>query len=654
MKKIFYCTTPLYYVNGTPHIGSLYSTVIGDVITKCMKFLGKKTLFLTGTDEHGQKVAEAAALLKKDPQIHCDTMAKAFRQTWDEWNISYDIFFRTSDSSHKKSVQSWIQSLIKSDDVYKGSYKGWYSVASENFVAEKDILEKDASGIPLCPISKKPMQWITEDAYFFRLSKYQNQLLNWYEKNPNWLLPKERLEEVISFVKGGLKDLCISRSKKNLSWGIPFPNDDTHVVYVWADALNNYITGVGYDGENGSKNFYECWPCDLHIMAKEIVIFHAVYWPAFLMAKNLPLPKNQLVHGWILMDNQKMSKSIGNIVTPEELKKKYGIDRSRYFFIRHLAVTHDCSFSWQEFEEHVDAELANNLGNLINRLTGIIKKRASITQTTPFPFSVPIPSMLEPREMRLYELLLQTIDEFIEHIHKYMLHKAYTTVWNFITAVNSYFQEKEPWKMKKKEEIDTVIFAVASSLHAIASMIYPVMEESAQKIGTILGVNKLLSADECIYPWGEKFTIQENNQPLFTRIMNNELTENQDIKIEENKKNPSKKDNDNVPTISFDHFMQTKLVVGEIIEVEEIIKSDKLYKLTVDFGIFGKKTICSGIKKFFSKESLLCKKTVFVYNLEPRKICNIESQGMLLTTETDNVITLLSVTANISNGTILK
>ena len=314
MKKSFYITTPIYYPNAKPHIGSIYSTVLADIFARYAKLGKQNVVFLTGLDEHGQKVYQAAEKANKSPQVFVNDLADIFKAIFKRWNIDYTIFMRTTDDFHKKAIKQWIIDLQNKGFIYKSEYKGWYSVGSEAFLLEKDCELKNKEGIPICPITQKPAIWVCQEAYFFKLSFFENQLLDFFNKNPYFITPKERTEEVISFIKSGLKDLCISRLAKDLSWGIPFPNDENHVVYVWADALNNYITAIGYLQNN--NEFDQVWPCDIHVMAKDIIRFHAVYWIAFLLAADLPLPKKELVHGWLLVNNQKMSKSLDNVINP--------------------------------------------------------------------------------------------------------------------------------------------------------------------------------------------------------------------------------------------------------------------------------------------------------------------------------------------------
>jgi methionyl-tRNA synthetase len=637
-KNTFYVTTPIYYVNAEPHIGSLYSTLLADVISRIMKLYGKKSIFLTGTDEHGQKVYDAAHVKSITPQNFVDGLVPAFQHAWKSWNIEYDIFMRTTNKEHVHVVQEWIRSLQKKDLIYKASYEGWYSISSETFLTEKDIELRDEKGTPLCPISKKPAQWITQEAYFFRLSSFQEQLLQFYKNNPHFVTPKERIAEITSFVENGLKDLCISRSKKSLSWGISFPDDNDHVVYVWADALNNYITAIGYMQQNKKDYFNSIWPCDVHVMAKDIVRFHAVYWPAFLMASNLEMPLKLLVHGWILVDGNKMSKSLGNVITPAKLIDLYGVDKCRYYFIRHLAITQDATFSYADLEEKTNSELADALGNLLQRII-VLSQKNSLT-------SVSVVDTFDSLAQELYKQSLHMIAEFEKEMQEYMLHRAYGHVWHYINQINAYMHHTQPWKLSNtnKEYFSMIISAVLHALYQVAIMVSPVMPESAHKIMIALGKEKkTLSLENALKEWNQTFVIDKKPEPLFVKI---------EIKKEIITQEPSVQKNS---YITFDDFKKIEIKVGQIISIENVKNSDKLYHLMVDFGMHGVKSVCSGIAQHITKENLFHKKAVFVFNLEPRKLCGILSEAMIMAAEDNsNKVNIVMVGDNIPNGTMVK
>jgi methionyl-tRNA synthetase len=639
MNKKFYITTPIYYVNAAPHIGSLYSTLISDVISRTMKVFKKDVVFCTGTDEHGQKIYDAAKNDNKNPQEFVDSLIPSFKNTWQEWNIQYDIFIRTTDKNHIKAVQKWILDLKKNGFIYKSNYEGWYSVSSESFIAEKDIEKKDEEGAPICPISGKKAIWVSQEAYFFKLSKFQNELLKFYEENPNFITPSERLAEVISFVKNGLDDLCISRLKKNLSWGIPFPEDDNHVIYVWADALNNYITAIGYNNEERNLEFENTWPCDLHILGKDIVKFHAIFWPAFLMASNLKLPKRELVHGWILVDNKKMSKSLGNIIDPKELLSKYGKDVSRFYLMKYMAVTQDSMFSYEDLEEKNNSDLADSFGNLIQRVLVLSKKNnLNIAE---------IKNPLEEEELILYNNFVDMIKEFEMELNNYMIHRMYQAIWKFINLINAYFHKSEPWKIKDKEKFEKIIAVSLNAIFGVSVLLWPLMPESIEKAIKMIGVIRInnnfpINIDELKNGWNKKFQLNSNIEPIFKKI---------DIKKPEIEDKNIKKETKEINEVSFDQFSKIEIRVGQIIEIEDIKNSDKLYKFVVDFGQFGKREIAAGVKSYYKKEEIINKKTIFAFNLEPKSLCGIKSHGMTMMTKNINEKPIfVEINKDIENG----
>ena len=646
-KNKIYITTPIYYPNAKPHIGSLYTTLLADVFSRIFKIFKNEVFFLTGTDEHGQKVFEASEKEKKEISTFLDEIVLSFKNNWKSWDIDYSIFMRTTDEYHKKAVQNWIILMQEKGFIYKSNYEGWYSKESESFLLEKDIFEKNEEGVPFDPISKKLAIWIKQEAYFFKLSSFQDQLLDFYQKNKKWIVPSEKMEEIISFVKSGLKDLCISRSKKDLSWGIDFPNDPNHVIYVLADALNNYITAIEYLQKDKIDKFDSIWPADLQIMGKDILRFHAIYWPAFLMASDLELPKKLLVHGWILVDNQKMSKSLGNVIDPIYILEKYGLDKCRYFLTRHFSITQDCIFSYKDFEEKTNAELCDNFGNLIQRILSLIKKYNK--------FEINAPKKLNIDEEDLYQKSIQMLNNFEQFsINDYMLHKAYNSLWTFIDQINAYIHKKEPWKLLSNNnfiDFENTISACLNAIKQVTVLIWPIMPETSERIADLIGINfsksNLIYFDELKKEWSFNFKIKNEISPIFKKI---------EIEKKDKKINIENIENKNIrELISFDYFLKTELRVGEIIEVNEIKNSDKLYQFKVDFGEeIGIKTICSGIKKYYKIEELKNIKVVFIENLEPRKLCGTISEGMILTTEENGIPKIIKIDNSIKNGTLLK
>ena len=614
----FYATTPIYYANAKPHLGHLYSTVLADVATRLNKIGGKATFLLTGTDEHGQKIAQAAEAQGKSPKALVDECVQDFKKLWHLYNIDYSQFIRTTDEYHIRGVQSWILALMAKGDIYKGMYTGWYCIPDETFVHEKE------HGVPLtaapeCPTCGRQTIELSEECYFFRLSAYQDRLLEFYKEHPHFITPAERTQEIINFVASGLKDLSISRT--TVTWGIPFPGDENHRVYVWADALNNYITAIGYGSERDVVD--QWWPADLQVMGKDIVRFHAVYWPAFLMATGLEMPRQLLVHGWFKVGDQKMSKSLGNAIDPTELARTYGPDAMRYYLIRHMAITQDSPFSIEDLEKRINADLANDLGNLLNRMLTLALKNGVTNAVAP--------SQLAGPELDLRDKLWSMLNDFQNDMEEYYFHRAYAHVWKYINYVNSYFHVQEPWKIASSdpERFKAIISAVCHSLYAVAILIWPIMPNKMAELLNALGMTlefdgnylERLSVD----PWSKTFTLTPV-PPLFSRI---EIQTPAAVEPEEEKKVSEE-------YISIEQLSAVQLCVGTIISCEDVPKSDKLYKLEVDFGEHGIRQICSGVRQHFAREDLIQKQGVFVLNLQPRKFMGLESQGMMLFAEKDD------------------
>lgn len=634
----FYVTTPIYYVTAKPHLGSLYSTLLADVAARWQKLQGKKVFFLTGTDEHGQKVAQAAQKAGMDPKSFVDSFIPAYKNTWHAYNIDYTAFIRTTDTYHVKAVQQWLQHLIDKGDIYKDVYSGWYCIHCETFLTEKDA-EHAEGQVPNCPTCGRPTQFLSEETYFFKLSAYQDKLLALYEQHPDFVTPSERLHEVVNFVKEGLKDLSVSRT--TITWGIPFPGDDKHVTYVWADALNNYITAVGYGDPKKTQEFNFWWPADLQIMGKDIVRFHAVYWPAFLMASGLALPHKLLVHGWIKMGEQKMSKSLGNVVDPEVLQHTYGTDPVRYYLTRYMAINQDSPFSIEDLEQKISADLANDLGNLLNRLTTLAHKNSV--------GAVAAPAQWDRPEIDLRDEWFTTLNDFCNEMEDYYFHRAYARAWKFLHTLNSYFHAQEPWKLAKSDpaRFEAVLAATAHGLANVAVVLWPVMPGKMQELFDALQVKLDVDRDMIEHlksePWKRSFALKVI-APLFKKYepQKETMVETAQPVVQQN-------------SISIDDFAKVELVVGTIDLVDEVPKSDKLYRLQVNFGDKGVRQICSGVRQHFTKEYLLGKQAIFVFNLAPRKMMGLESQGMMLTAEDANgKLQLATVSAAVPNGTKLR
>ncbi len=637
--KKFYVTTPIYYVNARPHLGSLYSTLLADVAARYQRLHNKKVFFLTGTDEHGQKIAQSAAAAGKEPKEFVDSFIAPFKDAWALYNIEYTRFIRTTDPEHIAAVQAWIERLLVSGDIYKSHYAGFYCTPCETFVTEKDIPQESLqeAAIPLCPTCGRVTEYVSEESYFFKLSKYQEQLLDFYKDNPHFITPPERMAEVIAFVQSGLKDLSISRT--TISWGIPFPGDKHHVTYVWADALNNYITGVGYGQPHKEKEFNFWWPADLQVLGKDIVRFHAVFWPAFLMASHLALPKKLLVHGWIKIGEHKMSKSRGNAVDPIELAATYGVDQVRYYLVRHLAITQDSPFTYPELEQRINSDLAHDLGNLLNRMITLALKN-NLSRVVP-------PAELSPESVVLYETGKNILVRFMQEMESGYMNRAYAIVWEYIQAVNKYFHVREPWKRVKisQQDFDETISAACHALYTIGYMCLPLMptkmEQLLQQLGMSLELDKDIYAELLSEPWNKTFVLTQG-EILFN-------------KIEPQKEETMAEEVKTTPTITIDDFAKIELRVGTIEDVQTLEKSDKLYVLKVNFGAFGTRQILSGIRKSFTPDHLLARQGIFVFNLAPRKMMGLESQGMMLfAKEGQERLILISPEHKVENGTQLS
>lgn len=504
-QKKYYVTTAIYYVTARPHLGSLYSTLLADVVARWQKLYGKKVFFLTGTDEHGQKIVQAAQKVGKEPKKFIDSFIPSYKDVWSKYNISYNYFIRTTDKNHIHGAQQLIKTLLHKGDIYKDHYKGWYCTPCETFVTEKEstLIKKDQG--PKCPSCVRQTIMLVEETYFFKLSAYQDKLLKFYKKNPDFIVPKERAQEVISFIESGLKDLSISRT--TVKWGVPFPNDPKHTIYVWAEALANYITAIGYGQKNKQEEFNFWWPADLHVIGKDIVRFHAIYWPAFLMAADLPLPKRLLVHGWIRVNEQKMSKSLGNVIDPIELFKAYGAEPVRFYLLRHLSITHDSEFSTGDLERCIESDLANDLGNLLNRMVGLAKKYGVI--------EISIQKIWSKESIGLRDECWSTIDDYAQYMEDCLFHLALTRLWKFIKQVNIYFHEQEPWKLAKsdKDRFLEVLSATAHSLRVIAILLWPVLPDKMLVLLGSLGVeftfdNNTIQNLKC-EPWNKSFLLKK-------------------------------------------------------------------------------------------------------------------------------------------------
>lgn len=646
----FYVTTPIYYVTARPHLGSLYSTLLADVFARWNKMNGARVFFLTGTDEHGQKIAQAAEKAGKSPKEFVDSFIETYHGMWDRYELTYNHFIRTTDTYHVKAVQNWLSLLIEKGDVYKSFYKGWYCTPCETFLTEKEealLVE----GSPACPSCKRTTHIVEEETYFFRLSAYQNRLLTFYQENPDFIVPKERMNEVISFVSSGLKDLSISRT--TISWGIPFPGDEKHVTYVWADALSNYITAIGYGQSDRQAEFASWWPADLQILGKDIVRFHAVYWPAFLMASGLALPKRLLVHGWISMNKEKMSKSLGNTVDPEQLCDKYGAEPVRYYLLRQMSVTHDSDFSIEDLEQRITCDLANDLGNLLRRTVALAHAHGFV--------ELPTITIWSAKAIDVRDECLNMLEDVEKHMSEYMVHLALARVWKFINHVNAYFHTQQPWKLatQNMQECIQVLSATIHSLRAIGVVLWPIMphkmEELLESIGHPLDLHHSTRDSLELAMWNKAFLLHE----IPALFIKPEPAEKSDQTKESPKKqalvDTKKPESPAGQLVNIDEFVKIELVVGTVESCTPVAQSTKLYALQVNFGSKGMRQILAGLAVYHQPEALLHKQIVFVYNLKPRALCGMESQGMLLTTKgVDGIPYPVLAPVPVENGTRLS
>ena len=635
MKK-FYITTPIYYVNDIPHLGHAYTTIAADVLARYYRQRGYKTFFLTGTDEHGLKIQQTAEKKGISPKELADKTHIKFKELWEVLNISYDRFIRTTDEDHINAVQHIFQKCYENGDIYLSEYESWYCVGCEEFKTETEIKDNDYK----CPIHQKKCEKIKEESYFFRLSKYQDKLLELYEKHPEFIKPDYRRNEVISFVKQGLKDLSVSRKRDRVKWGIPVPFDENHTIYVWFDALTNYLTGVGYPEVN-SEMFKTFWPADLHIVGKDILRFHTVYWPAFLMSAGLDIPKQVFAHGWWTVEGEKMSKTLGNVVNPFEAVKEYGVDEIRYFLLREIPFGQDGDFSKKAVIGRINSDLANDLGNLVSRTLSMINK-----------FNKGVVECLEEGnrtelENQYEELYKKTLKDFSSHIEKLEFNKALEKVWEFIDFLNKYIVKTEPWKLKKENSdyLKTVLYVLADGLLLIGYLLYPFMPKKMEQLLEYIGFEDLPdNIKPFSYPSGS--IVKKKIKPLFPRL--EEPEEDKKVSKKEEKKEEKKDE-----YISIDDFVKLKFRVGEVLQAEKIEKSDKLLKLLVDLGD-EKRTIVSGIAQYYKPEELIGKKIIVFANLKPRKIFGIQSQGMILASKDENGLKLLTVDGDIKNGSLVS
>jgi methionyl-tRNA synthetase len=620
MTKAFYITTPIYYVNASPHIGHAYTTIVADVLARYHRMRGEKTFFVTGTDEHGDKIAEAARKAGVTPQQYADQISAQFRALWPELAITHDYFIRTTDANHVKTVRYILQKVYESGDIYFGSYGGYYCFGCERFLTEKEIVDNK------CPEHGREPQYIEEKNYFFRMSKYQDWLIDHIRQHPEFIRPERYKNEVLAFLREPLEDLCISRPKSRLEWGISLPFDDHYVTYVWFDALINYITALDYpDGEN----FKIFWPVAEHLIAKDILKPHGIYWPTMLKAAGIEPFQHLNVHGYWNVDQSKMSKTLGNIIRPLDLKDKYGLDAFRYFLLRDIVFGLDSNFSEEAFVQRLNSDLANDLGNLVSRVMTMAVKYCE--------GKIPhVPGKDE--KSSLDEAALRAVEDVESAFQEMLPHKALTAIWEFINITNKYIVENEPWALAKdpanKEQLIAVLYNLLTALRNIAILLSPFMPQTAEKILKQMGIPEQKKISIAVIRAGEHLPAGHSlTKPdaLFPRIPQEK---------ESSESSGKTSLSDLKPEIDYEEFAKVDLRVGKILDAQAVPKSNKLIQLKVDIG--EERTIVAGVGKDYRPADLIGRSIAVVANLKPVKLMGVESRGMLLATDSEDGLTLLA------------
>ncbi len=646
--KKFYVSTPIYYVNDKPHIGHAYTTILADVLARYHRRLDIPTFFLTGTDEHGQKVQKAADEHRMTPQEQCDTTVVRFKELWKKLDISNDHFIRTTDPEHKKVVQAILQNLFDRDLIYKAEYEGHYCVPCERFFTAKDLVEGN-----LCPECRRPTNNIVESNYFFRMSNYQEWLIDYINTHPDFIQPAFRANETLGFLKQPLSDLCISRPKSRLAWGIELPFDNDYVCYVWFDALINYISGVGYMTDE--EKFKKWWPVSYHLIGKDILTTHTVYWPTMLKAMGVEMPQSIFAHGWWLTGREKMSKSLGNVVNPMEMCDRYGVDAFRYFLMAEMPLGQDASFTEEAFVTRYNSDLANDLGNLLSRVV-----KMTLRQTNGV---IPQPEAYGEDEKDLMAEIDRAVAELPQMLDEMKLNRGLEVVMQAIRAGNRYMEKTAPWTLAKKGEtgrLNTVLYCSAELLRKAATLLHPVMPHKMTELLEALGMTGEAAANPDIAQLNDDKNVLSGLKmndilALFLRIQAEEpaakpLPQEKPAKPakQENKPQAAKTE---MPEglITIDEFFRTQLKTAKVMEAERVEGADKLLKLQIDVG--GEmRQLVAGVAQYYAPEQILGKTIVIVANLKPAKIRGIESQGMLLAAKNADGLKIVTIDGNMPSG----
>ncbi len=623
MKTNYYVTTPIYYVNDQPHIGHAYTTILADVLANYHRLLDTPTFFLTGTDEHGQKVQQAAEKNGLTPQDQCDQTVVRFQELWERLEITNDDFIRTTEPRHKKIVQEVLQDLFDRDEIYRAEYEGWYCVGCERFFTEKDLVDGN------CPDCGKKVDAIQEANYFFRMSKYQEWLIEYIETHPEFIQPAFRANETLGFLKTKeLQDLCISRPKARLSWGIELPFDSEFVTYVWFDALLNYITGIGYKTDD--EMFKKWWPATQQLIGKDILTTHTVYWPTMLKAMGVELPKTVFAHGWWLTGRTKMSKSLGNVVDPMEMIDRYGVDAFRYFLVAEMTLGQDASFTEEAFVRRYNSDLANDLGNLLSRTANMLGRYCDGV----FP-SLGKTAVESGPEKELWDAVQQAVSEMEESIDTMRLNSGIAAVLTAVRKVNQYFEIKQPWtqaKEGKSDEVAVTLGLAAEALRVCSALLYPVMPERMNSLRKVFGLGTPDLEHLRVFGVIEAGVAIPKIDPLFPRV---EFKKEEEKPVIEKTEKPE-------GVITYNDVMNVKLRTAKILEAEKVEGADKLLKLQVEVGE-EKRQLIAGIAQYYSAEEVVGKIIVIVANLKPAKIRGVESQGMLLCASVGDQLKLVTV-----------